>query len=468
MDSRTSAAKPGTGKLTCKELLGFGVGGVAYNLGVDAIKNLANPVYNLLLGLNPAWIGTVMMIARIWDALTDPIMGTISDNCRSRWGRRRPFIFAGAVLCSLSFPLMWMAPRGMGETGTLAYFLATSILFYSCFTVFCIPYMTLSLELTPDYKEKTLVSAVRTLFAAVSYLIVVWVLPIAQLDFFPDALTGMRVAAAGIGIVFLATGLPSAIFTRERYQKIGQSQPRTNLREAFQTTLGRGPFRILIAISILMILGYNTFHALGIYVNMYYVCDGDLKFAATLQGWSGTLFVAGLLIGIPSVTWVSNRFGKVKALMFCLVLGNLGGLGKWFLYSPEHPYWQLVVPLFIAPCSAGFWVVVNAMKADACDCDELRSGKRREGAFAAVSSWVQKFSAALTFALTGYILVLVKFDQAKGADQHPGTVTALRLVFAIAPILFFTACLFLTRRLPFTAEYMKKVRSDLEARRNAV
>ncbi len=467
MRLNADARSPGD-RLTPKELLGFGVGGVAYNLGVDAIKNLANPVYNIVLGLNPGWIGAIMMIARIWDAFTDPVMGTVSDNCRSKWGRRKPFIFLGGILSALSFPLIWMAPRGLGDTGTLIYFLLSSITFYTCFTIFNVPYMTLSLELTPDYREKTRVSAVRTMFAAISYLIIVWVLRVAQLDIFADTLVGLRVAGVGIGVIFLLTALPPALFTKERYQKIGQSQPKGSLKSSLKATLGKGPFRILIVASVIMVIGYNTFHALGIYVNMYYVCGGDLKFAATLQGWSGTVFVIGLLGGIPMVTWIANRFGKVNALTACLVLGIFGGIAKWFLYTPAHPYWQLVVPLFIAPCSAGFWVVANAMKADACDIDELQSGVRREGAFAAVSSWVQKFSAALTFALTGFILVLVKFDQAKGGEQLPATITGLRLFFAAAPIVFFSTCIVLVRRLPFTPEFMQQVRTTLETRRNAV
>lgn len=452
-------------RLSYRELLGFGVGGVSYNLGVDAIKNLANPVYNLLLGLNPMWIGVVMMTARIWDAVTDPIMGSVSDNCRSRWGRRRPFILTGAILCAFSFPLIWMVPRGWSEHATLIYFLVTSLFFYTSFTIFCVPYMTLSLELSPDYRERTRVSAARMLFAAVSGLLVAWVFRIAQSDYFADPMTGIRVAGLGIGAIFLLTGIPPALWSKERYQKLGQSQPKQNLKASFKATLGKGPFRRLMWITVLVVLGFNTFNAMGIYVNTYHVCGGDMKAAATLQGISGSVFVAALFIAVPLVTWIANRWGKVNALHFCLVSGMTGSALKWVLFTPEHPYWQMAVPFFIAPATAGFWVVVNSMKADACDLDELKHGLRREGAFAAISSWLQKFSAALTFSLTGFVLVVIGFDQAKGADQATETIFALRVVFSGAPILFFLVCMMIAWRLPFTPARMAEVRRELEHRR---
>lgn len=452
-------------RLSYRELLGFGAGGISYNLGVDAIKNLANPVYNLLLGLNPAWIGAVMMIARIWDALTDPFMGSISDNCRSRWGRRRPFIFGGAILCAISFPLIWMVPTGWNEYATLLYFLVTSLFFYTCFTVFCVPYMTLSLELSPSYRERTRVSAARMLFASVSGLLVAWVFRITQSDVFADPMTGMRVAGIGIGAIFLFTGILPTIFSKERYQKLGQAQPKQSLKASFKATLENRPFRRLMVITVLVVLGFNTFNAMGIYVNTYYVCGGDLKAAATLQGISGTLFVVALFIAVPLVTWIANRWGKVNALLFCLGSGMLGSIMKWFLFTPEHPYWQMAIPFLIAPSTAGFWVVVNSMKADACDLDELRYGLRREGAFAAISSWLQKFSAALTFSLTGFTLVLIGFDQGKGGDQAGSTILALRLVFSCAPILFFFVCMVLAWRLPFTPKKMEEIRKELEQHR---
>ncbi|HEY9247616.1 MAG TPA: MFS transporter [Rariglobus sp.] len=452
-------------RLGYRELLGYGVGGLPYNLGVDAIKNLANPVYNLLLGLNPVWIGVVMMTARIWDAATDPIMGSVSDNCRSRRGRRRPFIFIGAILCAVSFPLIWMVPRGWGENATLVYFLATSLFFYTSFTVFCVPYMTLGMELSPDYRERTRVSAARMLFAGLSGLLIAWVFRVAHSDFFADPMTGIRVVGLGIGAVFLLTGIPPALWSRERYQKLGQAQPKQSLKASFAATLGKGPFRRLMGITVLVVLGYNTFNAMGIYVNTYYVCGGDLKAAATLQGISGSVFVVALFTAVPLVTWIANRWGKVNALHVCLASGMAGSALKWILFTPAHPYWQMAVPFFIAPCTAGFWVIVTSMKADACDFDELKNGLRREGAFAAISSWLQKFSAALTFSLTGLILVVIGFDQSRGAAQAAGTVFALRAVFSGAPILFFFVCMLLARSLPFTPARMAEVRRELERRR---
>lgn len=466
-DSSKSVGR-GRDRLSFGRLLGFGAGGVAYNIGVDAIKNLANPVYNIILGLNPAWIGSVMMLARIWDAVTDPVVGSMSDNSRLRWGRRRPFIFLGAILSSISFPLIWMAPKDWGEVPLLLYFLISSLIFYTCFTLFSVPYMSLSLELTPDYQERTRVSAARSMFAAVSGITLAWGFRFIQNESFEDPMTGMRCLGVVIGVLLFITGVLPAIFVRERYQGLGQSQPKIGFWRSFKDAFINVHFRTLMLITVVIILGFNTFNALGIYVNTYYVYSGDLKAAATLQGWTGSVMVMSLLAGIPVVNYVSSRLGKVRALQFCLYLGIIGSIGKWFLYSPAHPYWQLLVPLFIAPCSAGFWVIVNSMKADICDCDELDAGLRREGVYAAVSSWLQKFSAALTFSLGGLVLTVIGFDQSLGGEQSSEVILALRLVFSFAPLVFFIICIALTRQLPFTRDYMLDVRRRLEERRNQV
>jgi Na+/melibiose symporter and related transporters len=455
-------------RLRVHQLAAFGVGGVPYNLGVESLKNLANPIFNIVLGVNPAVIGTMHMLARFWDAFTDPVMGSISDNSRSRWGRRRPFIAAGAVLSALSFPLIWMVPASADTTFAAGWFLVTSLLFYTCFTVFSVPFFSLSLELSPDYHERTRVTAARALFATLTSLIIAWAFKLAQLDIFPDTLTGMRWVGVGMGLMFLLGGLPPALFLRERYQKLAQRQPKMPLLPSARATLVSVPFRVILGISVCMVLGVNTFNALGIYVNTYHVFGGDTKQAAMMLGLTASVSLPIAWVSIPVVTWTAGRFGKSNAMRLCLGSGLVASVLKWVLFDPAHPYWQLALPVFLVPASSGFWVLLHSMKADVCDEDELRCGQRREGMFGAVSGWVHKLAASITFTLSGLVLVATGFDQALGAAQNPEAILRLRVYFSLAPCAFFATCLVLLAFYRLGPSEMHAIRRELEARRAAV
>ena len=145
-----------------KIILGFGM--LSSFFGYVAVNSLAFPVYNMILGVSPALIGVALLIPRLWDAFTDPLMGVISDNFHSRWGRRKPFIVIGSIFMGVSFGLLWMAPTEWSETLKIAYFIVFQIFFFTFFTIFYVPYTALTYEMTPDYNERTRVMSVTAFF----------------------------------------------------------------------------------------------------------------------------------------------------------------------------------------------------------------------------------------------------------------------------------------------------------------
>ncbi|WP_294099922.1 MFS transporter [Sphingomonas sp.] len=459
--------KPGD-RLGNKELLGFAVGGLPLNLGVESLKQLAYPVYNIILGVNPAAIGLILMIARLIDAFLDPLIGWLSDNSRSRWGRRRPYVALGSVLCGLTFPLVWFVPADTTETHAIAYFAATAFLYYLAVSVYQVSYMTLGMELTPDYAERTRVMASRTVFGATSGLILAWVFRIAQADMFSDPLTGMRVVGMVLGGIFIATGVPAALASRERYHKLAETQEKQPVLRSLTGAFRYSSFRILMVLTLVIVFCTQSVNALGVYVTTYYVYGGDIKAAATMTAWYGTVTLFATWAALPILTWAARRWGKTRALAVTMAVGCLGAILKWFLFQPEFPYAQLVVACFVAPANAGFWVLVNAMKADMCDWDELKTGLRREGMFAAVSAWLQKLAAAMTFSFAGFVLVCTGFDQAKGGAQASDTLLHIRIVFAFVPAAAYILGIAMLRWYPLSPTVMTEVRAELEAKRAAV
>jgi len=459
--------RPGD-RLDNKELIGFAVGGLPLNLGVESLKQLSYPVYNIILGVNPAAIGMILMATRLFDAFFDPVIGWLSDNTRSRWGRRRPYVALGSILCGLTFPLVWFVPAGAGERYAVAWFAATALLYYLAVSVYQVAYMTLSLELTPDYVERTRVMAARTVFGALSGLILAWVFRIAQADMFDDPLTGMRVVGLMLGGIFIATGLPAALASRERYQKLADRQERQSILRSLTGAFRYGAFRVLMVLTVVIVFCTQSVNALGIYVSTYYVYGGDVKAAATLTAWYGTVTLFATWASLPLLTWAARRWGKTRALAATMATGCVGAVLKWFLFQPEFPYAQLVVACFVAPANAGFWVLVNAMKADMCDWDELQTGLRREGMFAAVSAWLQKLSAAMTFSFAGLVLVWTGFEQSKGGAQSPHALFNIRLVFAFVPAAAYLVGIAMLRWYRLSPAVMADIRTALEAKRAAV
>jgi GPH family glycoside/pentoside/hexuronide:cation symporter len=460
-----TAPDPKSDRLGRKELLSFAVGGLPLNLGVESLKQLAYPVYNILLGVSPALIGLVLMGARLFDAFADPVMGWVSDNTRSRWGRRRPYIAAGSILCGLTFPIVWFVPKGSAETEAVLYFAVTTFIYYVAVTIFNVSYMTLSFELTPDYSERTRVMAARTFFGAFSGLTLAWVFSFANASIFSDPMTGMRVVGILIGALFIISGLPAAIGTRERYHRLASNQAKLSLVSSLKDAFTYAPFRILMVLTVVIVFCTQSVTAFGIYINTYYVYGGNVKAAAVLTAWYGTATLLATWLSLPALTWASRRYGKTRALAATMMIGCIGSLLKWLLFQPAMPYAELVVACFVAPANAGFWVLVSAMKADLCDWDELKTGLRREGMFAAVSGWLQKLAAAMTFSFAGAVLVWTGFEQAKGGAQPPQTLFQIRLIFAFVPAGAYLAGIAMLRWYTLSPRVMADVRATLEATR---
>ncbi len=168
----------------------YGFGAFVNNLLAAASGGMMI-VLNLGLGMNPALVGLLGAVPRLMDAYTDPIMGYISDNTESRWGRRRPYIFVGAVTVAIIFALLWQLPPDRSESFYFWYFLIGSLLFYLAYTVFATPWVALGYELTPDYHERTRVMAVQNFMGQLAYLVSPWFLWIMQHEgWFDDMVSG--------------------------------------------------------------------------------------------------------------------------------------------------------------------------------------------------------------------------------------------------------------------------------------
>lgn len=446
--------------------LAFGVGGIPQALMSTAINQLANPVFNIALGVNPVLLGVALSIPRFWDAITDPLMGNFSDNLRTRWGRRRPVIFCGAILTGLVYMLMWNLPHGWSEMAYFWYFLIVSLIYYLAFTTFSVPFYALGYEMSPDYHEKTRVISFQNAFIAIGGLLQPWLFYFVTRGCFSDMVVGARVIAIPIGLMFMAIGVIPAIFCRERHQVSAvKKTDKTPIFKAMGQALCCRPFRLLALTALVMGTGVMMVNSLGPYVNIYYVFGGDLKRAAVMQGFGGMGFFISMFISTPAIVWLSSRISKKKALVCVMSLVVIGAASKWWTYTPDIPWLWIVSGMVMAPGFSGVNVLIQSMIADVCDLDELQTGKRKEGIYASVYSWVVKTGMSTSYFIANVILAATGFNAALGAEQAPRTLVLMRALLAFIPVAALLIAITLISLYSVSEQQAYEIREQLDRRK---
>jgi GPH family glycoside/pentoside/hexuronide:cation symporter len=463
--------------------LAYGAGAFVNNLLAASIGGMLI-VLNLGLGMNPALVGLVAALPRFTDALIDPLMGYVSDHTRSRWGRRRPYIFAGAIASGIVYALLWQLPRGRSEGFYFWFFVVGSNLFYVAYTIFAAPWVALGYELTPDYHERTRVMGVQNFLGQIAYLISPWFLWfMTNQAWFSDQVQGASVLAVGIGVLAAGLGVLPAVLLRERFVHAAEApaaegpEPGTGTGKGgavasamgflrgMRSTISSRPFILLCGATFLVFNGFILISSFQSYVIIYYVFAGDQARGAEYAGWAGTLGAISTFAVISIVTWLGTRVGKRRAFFVSTGLSIVGYALKWFAYDPRHPLLVLLPTPLLAFGLGGLFTLMGSMMADVVDVDELETRQRREGMFGAVYWWVVKLGMAAALAGGGFLLEATGFDVALGGQQSHRTITLMRLCDAFVPAVASAVAIWLIARYPITEQAAHDVRARLEARR---
>ncbi len=447
-----------------------GMGGLAMFYGGVGVNSLAVPFYQMMMGVSPALLGLALALPRFWDAVTDPVMGYVSDNFHSRFGRRRPFVLAGAWLMGLSFGLIWMVPQEWGEIGKLLWFIGASLLFYTFLAIFAVPYTSLTYEMTPDYDERTRVMGYATFFSKLGEFTYQWVIPATGLAIFASMVEGVRIIGWVIGIIGMGVlGSIPALFVKERYYKVREKETaRIAFWRSFGQSLKSKPFLILLGLLLLQVFTGMLGASMDHYLLVYYMFDGDI-----IQGslWKGVLSSCYAVVGfasIPVISWACRRFDKSRVLVCIYMLTCLGGLARWFIFTPGNHFWVVLDPLF----NSYYWIatgmIIPSMIADICDEDELGYGLRREGIFSSVYSWVMKTATSFAFFGTGLALVWAGFNSESAGAQGEDTFLFMRMCMAGGNIVPSLLAIVLVFFYPIDRRRAAETRARLESLRGSV
>lgn len=456
--------------------LAFGAGHLVNNLLPGSLG-----VFSFFLltafGMDPFLAGLLGGLPRIYDAITDPIMGFISDNTKSRWGRRRPYIFAGAVLCGILFAVLWQLDPSNTQMYNFWYFLILSLVYLTANTIFSTPLIGLGYEMSSDYNERTRLMAMSQTIGQFAWMIVPWFwVIIADPDIFSTQAEGVRKLSIVVGAICIALGVLPAIFCKEIDQahienraKLSLRTISANLKELFRSIVKiskNKPFMKLCGATFLVFNGFQMVASFSYFIIVFYLFEGNYGTAGTWPAWFSTIsaFATAFLV-IPIVSWLSSRYGKRKAFIISTFISIIGYILKWWSFQPGNP-WMMFMPIpLIAFGIGGLFTLMMSMTADVCDLDELNNGMpRKEGTFGAIYWWMVKLGQALALVTGGLVLKLVGFNQ-NLTTQAPETIVNLRLADIIIPALTAALAIWVMRNYDLSEEKAREIKSELVRRR---
>jgi GPH family glycoside/pentoside/hexuronide:cation symporter len=425
----------------------------------------------------PGWMwGILFFLPRVFDSLSDPIMGFISDNTRSKWGRRRQYVFVGAVIMGIAFVTMWQLHRENSVNYNFTYFLGWSFAFYLGLTIFSVPYVAMGYEMSPDFHERTSIMATAQWIGQWAWVIAPWFWVIMyDPDWFPSAEVATRTLAIGVGIVCAIFAMVPAIFLKSESTEDRDDYIPLNIRNAggaladifrsFKEAFQSVPFRRLCAATFCVFNAFNTVAAFTFFIIVYYLFSGDAEAAGiwpTLFGSLGALVTTFLVI--PTVAWLSKKLGKRRAFLLSQTISMGGYAALWFLFVPGKPWMFIIALPFFSFGIGSLFTLMMSMTADVIDLDELENGARREGIFGAIYWWMVKFGFAIAGLASGAILDFIGFDP-NAKVQTDEAIFGLRAFFSGVPVMGTVVALLVMIGYDITEDRANEIRAALEARK---
>ncbi|GAB4476611.1 MAG: MFS transporter [Anaerolineales bacterium] len=451
-------------KLTFWQKLGYGVGDI-FGGGSGTLINFFYLVFLTdVVRINPALAGTVILISKVYDSVTDPFEGVLSDRTRTRLGRRRPYLLAGIFFVFLSFFAMFYPIQVESQTARFAFVLSTYLFFSTVVSIVMLNYNALQAELSLDYNERTSLTTFRIFFSTISSILCA-ILPLEIVKAFPDVRSGWIAMATVFGLLFALPFIATVLVTRERSEF--QKPPRPfHWKQAFLEPFQVRTFVFVLFMYVTAFSAFDAVSSIVVYYIKTYLGRGD-----EVSYVLGTLMVAQVL-SLPFYQWLSRRTSKPRAY----ILGAIAFVTVMFfsfLITPSSPAFALYLfAALVGFGSGGVVMMVYAIFPDIPDVDELRSGERREGIYSALTTFTRKVSSALatflvaqTLALAGYIPPVEIGGKLIEQMQTAQFIFVLRSVFVFLPVALISFGIYFAFRFPLSLARYQRLKTVLEQAR---
>ncbi|MCB0398842.1 MAG: MFS transporter [Winogradskyella sp.] len=456
----------------------FGAGHFVLNLLPGTLGVFLQVFIITGFGVNPFLASLLGGLPRIFDALTDPVMGFISDNTKSKWGRRRPYIFGGAIFSGILFMLMWQLDENASQTFNFWYVMILQIIFLIGNTMFATPLVGLGYEMTSDYNERTRLMAFSNTMGQIAWMIVPWLyVIIPDTDIFSSQAEGVRQMAIVVGLMCMVFGVLPAIFCKgidasnmENRKEINLKTLSSNMKDlwvSIKQVSKNKPFMKLCGATFLVFNGFQMVAAFSVFIIVFYMYNGSWEEAGTWPAWFNTFnAIATAFLVIPIISKMADKLGKRNAFIISTFISIIGYIMKWWAFDASNPYLMFIPIPFMAFGLGGLFTLMMSMTADVCDLDELENGMpRKEGQFGAIYWWMVKLGQALAIILGGLVLDFVGFKEGEGVVQTAETMQQIRIADIVFPAITAALAIWVMWKYSLNEERAREIKRELVERR---
>jgi len=450
-------------KITKREIAVFGSGDI-FGGGAQLIVNFFYLIFLTdVVKLNPAYAGIVVLISRIWDAVSDPLMGVITDNTKTKYGRRKPYLLVGSFAIIIAFVLLWWPVSFSSQITTFIYVLFAYLFYSTVSTIIMVPYSSMSSEISLDYKERSIVNGTRLFFSQVSSLLCA-VIPMEIVHRASDIRTGYMLLGITFGI-FFAIPLFSIFFVCKERAPITDTTNKASFK-LFLEPFKIRTFKLLILIYLFAFFAMDVISSILAYYMKYYLLRID-----ELNYVLGTMLIVQIAF-LPLAVKISNKIGKHKTFMISASIW-IGGAILLGIYSLSWPTWAIyviagIIGLGLCGCVVMPWL----MFPDVTDVGELYFGERRSGSFGGIMTFMRKSSSAigifvisLILQFSGYRKPITQGGKEILQVQPESLIYALRIIVVAVPLLLLGIAIFLARKYPLSRQIHDRLSNYLNYKR---
>lgn len=441
--------------------VGWGLGTLSVAIGLTAQNMLVLRFMTDFVGIGAATAGLLIAASKIYDAVTDPVMGVISDRTPARFGRRRPYLLVGGVLLAASMLAVFNVPGGLEVSGRVIYMTAVLLLFATAYTMFNVPYLAMPAEMTHSYHQRSDLMTYRIYAVALSGLLASFAGPIIISEFGGEE-AGHRAMSYFLAPVILAAAVVCFRATRNAPFTTRQKERSVAFVEQVRLAAGNRPFILLLAIKFCTLLN------LGVTSIMPFFFTYILEISYAYLGTFALFSQLSLMFSQRLWLRVSRKVGKRNTYMIALAVAMITPL-SWLAAGPGEPLVLLFARAIVAGCAAGGVLLMGqALLPDTIEYDYLRTGLRREGVFAGLYTTVEKLATALGVAMIGAFLGAMGYVQSTGAvevEQPASAITAIYICISAVPVTVEVICLGLLTRYRLSKERLDELKARAQAAR---
>lgn len=457
-----------TNKMTPAVKLGY----ASASFGDSATYSFVNTFLLFFLttvaGIEPAAAGTIIIVGSVWNTIINPIIGYLSDNCASIWGRRRPFLAVMAPALGASIFLLFTALDIIPAIKSL-YYGAVLMIFWTAFTGFFVPHLALGAEYTQDYHERTDLRSYASILNMTGTLVGM-VLPSLMADFFVERGLSLEAAWSCTGALVGITSTVSILITvrasKGRDLPCAREDrsvlPKLRMKELFGEYLEVIKLKpvIYLMLTSLFTLICNAMLSSDLMYYFTYNQKMDAKEISMMFLYKTVIAILLILV----VKQVSRKTDKRTALMLDFIVGA-AGITLMFFVGADTPVLLFVFMLFVTISTSIYWQLMPAIIYDVCEYDELETGHQRQGVIVSLQGLVEALAAGIGAQLLGIVLQLAGFD-GNAAVQTETALKAVELSVTVLPAVFLVLAFVCMKKYPITKERFEEIQRKLAERKN--